>query len=95
MRRYLKFKRKLSGIFQKAITMPILVPLFKNLQILPYDKIFVQFKLHFIHAIEYGFAPKTFGDIWEKNKIGIMDICLETMLNMHSHILALNYYSKS
>jgi hypothetical protein len=41
-------------------------PLFKNLHILPYVKIFVQFKPHFMHTIEYGYAPKTFGDIWEK-----------------------------
>jgi hypothetical protein len=43
-------------------------PLFKNLHILPYDKIFVHFKLHFMHAIEYGYAPKTFGDTWEKKR---------------------------
>jgi hypothetical protein len=43
-------------------------PIFKSLRILPYDKIIVQSKLHFMHAIEYGYAPRSFENIWVKNE---------------------------
>ena len=42
-------------------------PLFKKLNILPYDKIILQSKLHFMHSIEYEYAPSSFSNIWVKN----------------------------
>jgi hypothetical protein len=42
-------------------------PIFKSLRILPYDKIILQNKLHFMHSIEYDYAPRSFTGTWEKN----------------------------
>jgi hypothetical protein len=44
-------------------------PLFKQHNILPYDKIILQGKLHLMHAVEYNYAPSSFGDIWTKNAV--------------------------
>jgi hypothetical protein len=42
-------------------------PLFKELRILPYDKLIVQAKLHFMHSIKYNYAPRSFDGIWVQN----------------------------
>jgi hypothetical protein len=42
-------------------------PLFKDLNILPYDKLILQAKLHFMHAIRYNYAPRSFDGVWELN----------------------------
>ena len=42
--------------------------LFNKFQILPYNLLQKQAKLHFMHSVEYKYAPKTFHDIWQKNE---------------------------
>jgi hypothetical protein len=42
-------------------------PLFKKLGILPFDKLLIQAKLNFMHAIEYNYAPSTFSSTFTKN----------------------------
>jgi hypothetical protein len=42
-------------------------PIFKLHNILPYDKIILQSKLHLRHVVEYNYAPSSFDDIWTKN----------------------------
>ena len=42
-------------------------PLFKQLGILPYEKIVQMSKLHFMHAVRYKYAPDTFQSTWQLN----------------------------
>ena len=42
-------------------------PLYHELNILPYNLLQKQVKLHFMHSIEYKYAPKSFLDTWQKN----------------------------
>ena len=43
-------------------------PLFFDLKILPYNLLQKQARLHFMHSMEYNYAPKTFRDVWQKNE---------------------------
>jgi len=43
-------------------------PLFIQHAILPFDKLITQSQLHFMHAIEYKYAPPSFEDTWQKNR---------------------------
>ena len=43
-------------------------PLFYELKILPYNLLQKQAKLHFMHSIEYKYAPSTFQEVWQKNE---------------------------
>ena len=54
-------------------------PLFKNLGILPYDKIVKQAKLKLMHAVYYKYAPKTFANIWQTNVDRDLDYNLRNM----------------
>jgi sarcosine oxidase/L-pipecolate oxidase len=42
-------------------------PLFLQHAILPFDKLIIQSQLHFMHAIEYKYAPASFDNVWIKN----------------------------
>ncbi len=42
-------------------------PLFKNLGILPFDKILEQAELTFMHSVEFNYAPIAFANTWIKN----------------------------
>ena len=43
------------------------VPLFLELNILPFNKLIQQSQLLFMHAIEYKYAPPSFNNTWIKN----------------------------
>lgn len=43
-------------------------PLFVQHKILPLDLILKQGKLLFMHSIYYGYAPKSFSNVWKKNE---------------------------
>jgi hypothetical protein len=43
-------------------------PIFKELGILPYAKLIELSKSLFMHSIEYGYAPASFANIWQKNQ---------------------------
>ena len=45
------------------------LPLFAQLQILPYEQIIRQAKLLFMHSVEHRYAPISFGNIWIKNAV--------------------------
>ena len=47
---------------------PKVETLFHELKILPYNLLQKQAKLHFMHSVEYKYAPKTIHDIWQKNE---------------------------
>jgi hypothetical protein len=42
-------------------------PLFSELNILPYPKMILQAKLHFMHSYHYNYAPPSFNDTWILN----------------------------
>ena len=52
---------------------------FKNLGILPYDKIVKQEKLKLMHVVYYKYAPKTFVYVWHTNDIRELDNNLRNM----------------
>ncbi len=41
--------------------------LFLKNGILPFDKLFIQNKLHFMHSIVYNYAPQSFDETWPIN----------------------------
>ena len=43
-------------------------PLFRQLRILPYDKIVQMSKLNFMHAVRYRYSPHTFQSYWQINE---------------------------
>jgi hypothetical protein len=47
--------------------------LFYNNNILPFEKLILQSKLLFMHAIEYSYAPPAFSDAWTKNNTRDLD----------------------
>jgi hypothetical protein len=47
--------------------------LFYNNNILPFEKLILQSKLLFMHAIEYNYAPPAFSDTWTKNNTRDLD----------------------
>jgi hypothetical protein len=48
-------------------------PLFSELDILPYPKMVLQAKLHFMHSYHYNYAPSSFNDTWILNAIRYPD----------------------
>jgi exonuclease III len=44
-------------------------PLFTELKILPYPKMILQAKLHFMHSYHYNYAPPSFNDTWILNSV--------------------------
>ena len=44
-------------------------PLFKQLKILPFEKILFESKMKFMHAIYNNIAPPSFNNVWQKNNI--------------------------
>ncbi len=44
------------------------LPLFLQNNIMPLEKIIKAEKLKFMHSIYYGYAPKSFENIWQKNE---------------------------
>jgi hypothetical protein len=44
---------------------------FRQRNILPSEKLIKQAKLHFMHFIEYKYAPESFSGIWGKKEISI------------------------
>jgi hypothetical protein len=51
-------------------------PLFKNLGILPLNKIITQAKHTFMHSIYYAYAPESFSNIWNTNALINPDLTL-------------------
>jgi hypothetical protein len=51
-------------------------PLFKNLGILPFDKLVLQAKLNFMHSIEFSYAPSMFTHSFIKNNNRNIDLDL-------------------
>jgi hypothetical protein len=54
-------------------------PIFKQLKILPLEKIILQAKLHFMHSIEFNYAPQSFDEIWTKNNVVLQNYNLRQM----------------
>jgi hypothetical protein len=44
-------------------------PLYTELGILPYPKMILQAKLHFMHSFHYSYAPTSFNDTWILNSV--------------------------
>jgi hypothetical protein len=69
-----KNKQRIAKIQKKAIRIITgstynahTAPLFLQHNILPYDKLITFSQLMFMHSVEYGYAPKSFENIWLKN----------------------------
>jgi len=69
-----KNKQRIAKIQKKAIRIITgstynahTAPLFLQHSILPYDKLITFSQLMFMHSVEYGYAPKSFENIWLKN----------------------------
>ena len=64
----LKIQKKAIRSVAGATNREPSTPLFHKLKILPYNLLQKQAKLHFMHSVEYKYAPNTFHDIWQKNE---------------------------
>jgi hypothetical protein len=69
-----KNKQRIAKIQKKAIRIITgstynahTAPLFLQHNIRPYDKLITFSQLMFMHSVEYGYAPKSFENIWLKN----------------------------
>ena len=60
--RILKLQKKAICIITKSNINEHTAPLFTNTKILPFDKLILQRKLLFMHAIHYNYALKSFAD---------------------------------
>ena len=60
-------QKKAIRIINKAKNNEHTSNLFKNSQILAFDKLMLQSKLHFMHAIVYNYSPKTFSNTFLRN----------------------------
>ena len=65
--RILKLQKKVIRIITKSNINEHTAPLFTSTKILPFDKLILQRKLLFMHAIHYNYAPKSFADSFVKN----------------------------
>ncbi len=66
MNRTIKTQKKAIRIITRSNYNNHTGPLFKELKILPDDKLSRQAKLNFMHSIEYKYAMESFSGIWEK-----------------------------
>ena len=64
----LKIQKKAIRSIAGAKSREPSTPLFQNLKILPYNLLQKQAKLHFMHSVEYKYAPSSFQDTWQKNE---------------------------
>ena len=64
----LKIQKKAIRSIAGAKSREPSTPLFHKLKILPYNLLQKQAKLHFMHSVEYKYAPKTFQGTWQKNE---------------------------
>ena len=62
-----KIQKKAIRSISNAKYNDAIMPLFASLEILPYNKMQKQAKLHFMHGIEYQHGPATFRETWTKN----------------------------
>jgi hypothetical protein len=67
---------------------------FKNLEILPFNKMIEQSNLIFMHSIEFNYAPRAFANSWIKHNEGNTGHELEypnTLPNVERTFTLLNY----
>ena len=64
----LKIQKKAARLITNSKNRHPSNPLFYELKILPYNLLQKQAKLHFMHSIEYKYAPSTFQEVWQKNE---------------------------
>ena len=93
---------QLKKIFKKAIrSIPVTGstsrqpsnPLYYDLKILPYNLLQKPARLHFMHSMEYNYAPKTFRDEWKKNEA--RNLNYELRNNDHFTIPKINFSTLS
>ncbi len=68
LKRITVLQKKVIRLINKAKTLDHTDILFKNSNILPFNKLITQAKLHFMHSICYNYAPKSFTDIFKTNQ---------------------------
>ncbi len=68
LKRITILQKKVIRIINKAKSSDHTDILFKNCGILPFNKLIIQAKLHFMHAICYNYAPPTFNDVFTINQ---------------------------
>jgi hypothetical protein len=76
LNRILLLQKKAIRIIAKEAINAHTSPLFKNLGILPFDKLVLQAKLNFMHSIEFSYAPTTFTNSFIKNNNRNIDLDL-------------------
>ena len=62
-----KLQKKAIRIVTKSKVNSHTAPLFTDLKILPFAKLSLQCKLHFMHSIRYNYAPKSFDNVFVRN----------------------------
>ena len=62
-----KLQKKAIRIVTKSKVNAHTAPLFADLKILPFEKLSLQSKLHFMHSIRYNYAPKSFSNVFACN----------------------------
>ena len=67
IRALFKIKKKAIRMLSKSKYNAHTAPLFLEHQILPLAKIIKQGRLVFMHSVYYGYAPKSFNNVWVKN----------------------------
>jgi hypothetical protein len=76
LNRILRVQKKAIRVITNSHYNKHTAQLFKNLEILPFDKIIEQCKLTFMHSIKYNYAPKTFINTWTTNNARNIDLTL-------------------
>ncbi len=77
--RIFKLQKKAIRIITRSNYNAHTQELFLALNILPYELLLTQAKLHFMHAYVYDYAPKSFANTWTKNNQR------ETQHNLHNN----------
>ena len=67
LKRITLLQKKTIRIIKKSPPLAHTQPLFLQNKILPFDKLIMQSKLIFMHAVQYGYAHETFLNSWTTN----------------------------
>ena len=69
-------------------------PLFKQLKILPFDKIVQMSKINFMHAVRYKYAPDTFHSTWQLNEDRNLDYEMRNATDFNLPVPRTEFFKK-
>jgi hypothetical protein len=89
-----KIQKKAIRILSNSAYNAHTLPLFDRHKILPFDKILRQGMLHFMHSVNFEYAPKSFRNVWIKNGERNADRTLRNDDDFHLPIPRLELFKK-